>query len=205
MPLVGARVIGALSVLRGIKVWIVQRTGSCAFDSRTALRCLSSRTASGKHLQHLDFSVVESAEAIRDRVSSAIARMHLRLTQKSLTAISSAGVPLIIEVLSMSFQPCRKLHNFINLFDAEGAYQCRIHGGDRFATTPDAWQGRTHARHVVVTTPRKFADTINTGIAAREDCYVRPTCKHPRGPSAGASSCSDCERWGCVCIGSMVA
>lgn len=118
---------------------------------------------------------------------STIARMHIsNLTPKIFDReFRQQGVPLIIEgALDELPADAWKLHNFIKLFDAEDAYQCRIHGGDRFATTPDAWQGRTHARHVVVTTPSKFADTINTGIAAREDCYVQADVQASRAGQA---------------------
>ena len=53
---------------------------------------------------------------------------------------------------------------------------------DAFATSPSKWTGKSHARHVVPTTPSKFAQTIADGIAAREDCYVQADI---RGTSAG--------------------
>lgn len=82
------------------------------------------------------------------------------------------GIPLVIqgaiqEATHWQLQP------FTDLFEPEAAYQCRIHGGDAFATSPGMWKGRSHARQVVLTTPSKFAGTIESGLAAREDCYVQ--------------------------------
>lgn len=103
-----------------------------------------------------------------------IARIHIsRLTPKIFERdFRAPGVPLIIEG-ALTLGEHWKLPSFTSLFDAEATYQCRIHGGDSFATSPDMWRGRSHARHVVSTTPTKFADTISSGIAAREDCYVQ--------------------------------
>jgi len=85
----------------------------------------------------------------------------------------SCGVPLVIQG-ALDMGPHWQLPAFIGLFDPEAKFQCRIHGGDKYATSPDMWQNKTtHARHVVWTSPSKFAETIATGIACREDCYVQ--------------------------------
>ena len=108
------------------------------------------------------------------RSKPTIARRHIsKLTPAIFDAqFRSIGVPLVIEgALDASCD--WQLDAFVNSFDPEATFQCRIHGGDGYAKAPSMWQGRSHARHVVDTTPRKFAETITGGIAAREDCYVQ--------------------------------
>lgn len=103
-----------------------------------------------------------------------IARIHISMLTPELfdRRFRSVGVPLIIEgALDIGSQ--WRLQAFVGLFPEDVTYGCRIHGGDSFATSPDMWRGKSHARHVVQTSPAKFADTIATGIAAREDCYVQ--------------------------------
>ena len=92
----------------------------------------------------------------------------------------SCGVPLIIQG-ALQMGPHWELQEFVSLFEAEAAYQVRIHGGDSFATTPDMWRNKkSHARHVVWTSPQKFADTIATGIAARyARCAIQTRAVHP--------------------------
>jgi hypothetical protein len=116
-----------------------------------------------------------------------IARVHIsKMTPKMFDReFRQPGVPVVITgALDQIPAEAWKLHNFIALFDEEATYQCRIHGGDKFATTPDAWRGKSHARHVVATTPRKFADSITSGIAAREDCYVQADIQASRAGQA---------------------
>jgi hypothetical protein len=82
-------------------------------------------------------------------------------------------VPVVIEGMLPQADHRWELHSFVEMFDPAATYSCRVHGGDKFATTPSLWKGKSHARHVVMTTPRKFADTITSGVGAREDCYVQ--------------------------------
>ena len=109
----------------------------------------------------------------------------------------SCGVPLIIEGALDSAAEHWRLQSFVNLFSPEATYQCRIHGGDAFATSPDMWRNKkSHARHVVWTSPGKFADTITSGIAAREDCYVQADIQ---GTQAGNKLAPDMDRIGQRC------
>ena len=85
----------------------------------------------------------------------------------------SKGVPEIIEGLFEEDVSQWELGNFWPLLDEDAPIQCRIHGADRHAVTPSRWTGRSHARHVVTTTGRKYAETIASGVAQREDCYVQ--------------------------------
>ena len=85
----------------------------------------------------------------------------------------SKGIPVIIEGLFEKDMSQWELGNFWPLLDESAPIQCRIHGADRFATTPTRWTGLSHARHVVTTTGRKYAETIASGVAQREDCYVQ--------------------------------
>ena len=66
-----------------------------------------------------------------------------------------------------------RLSRFCELLDPAAAYSCRIHGGDGYAQQPGRWTGKSHARHTVLSSARKFAEAITTGVAAREDCYVQ--------------------------------
>ena len=76
-----------------------------------------------------------------------------------------------------------KLHNFIALFDEEAPTSA---ASTRRQVCDDAGRvaGKSHARHVVATTPRKFADSITSGIAAREDCYVQADIQASRAGQA---------------------
>ena len=115
-----------------------------------------------------------------------IARLHIsQLTPALFDAkFRQPGVPLVIEgAIDLSSFDWR-LHSFVETFDAEATYQCRVHGGDAFARTPSKWSGKSHARHVVPTTPRKYAQTITDGIAAREDCYVQADIRGTRAGEA---------------------
>lgn len=106
------------------------------------------------------------------------------------------GVPLVIEG-ALSMGPHWQLQSFEKLFTPDAAYQCRVHGGDAFATSPDMWRNRkTHARHVVWTSPGKFAETIAAGIAEREDCYMQADIQ---GTVAGDKLVPDLTRIGRVC------
>ena len=109
----------------------------------------------------------------------------------------SCGVPLIIEGALDAGAAHWRLQEFVGLFSPDATYQCRVHGGDSFATSPDMWRNRkSHARQVVWTTPGKFADTINSGIAAREDCYVQADIQ---GTAAGDRLAPDLARIGARC------
>ena len=114
-----------------------------------------------------------------------VARLHISQLTPALfdTRFRVPGVPLIIEgALDLPAFEWR-LQPFVESFaSSEVTYLCRIHGSDAFATSPSKWTGKSHARHVVPTTPSKFAQTITDGIAAREDCYVQADI---RGTSAG--------------------
>ena len=66
-----------------------------------------------------------------------------------------------------------RLSCFCELLDPAAAYSCRIHGGDGYAQQPGRWTGKSHARHTVLSSARKFAEAITSGVAAREDCYVQ--------------------------------
>jgi len=66
-----------------------------------------------------------------------------------------------------------RLERFCELLDPAAAYSCRIHGGDGYAQQPGRWTGKSHARHTVLSSARKFAEAITSGVAAREDCYVQ--------------------------------
>uniref|UniRef100_A0A7S2IVI5 JmjC domain-containing protein n=1 Tax=Haptolina brevifila TaxID=156173 RepID=A0A7S2IVI5_9EUKA len=126
--------------------------------------------------------------------TNAVARIHIsQLTPALFDAHHrSVGVPLIIEG-ALDKAVDWRLPAFVNSFDPEATYQCRIHGGDSFAVSPSKWSGKTHARHVVPTTPRKFAETITSGVAQREDCYVQADIS---GTSAGRAIEADLERIG---------
>ena len=114
--------------------------------------------------------------------SQTIRRLHIsQLTPERFDREHrSCGVPLIIQG-ALQMGPHWELQEFVSLFEAEAAYQVRIHGGDSFATTPDMWRNKkSHARHVVWTSPQKFADTIATGIAARyARCAIQTRAVHP--------------------------
>lgn len=101
--------------------------------------------------------------------SRTVQRLHIsQLTPERFEReFRAPGVPLIIEgALSMGSH--WRLDEFVSLFEPEAAYQVRIHGGDSFATSPDMWRNKkSHARHVVWTSPEKFGDTIAAGIATR--------------------------------------
>ena len=99
----------------------------------------------------------------------AVARTHIsKLTPEIFDShFRSKGVPLVIEG---ALDPAIdwRLESFVGSFDAGVSYQCRVHGGDSFATSPDMWRNKkSHARHVVWTSPEKFGDTIAAGIATR--------------------------------------
>ena len=95
------------------------------------------------------------------------------------------GVPCVIQGAIRSDVSQWRLGTFASSLESSGTtYACRIHGGDSFATTPQMWRGRSHARHVVRTTPQKFAETITSGVGAREDCYVQADIQ---GTAAAAS------------------
>jgi hypothetical protein len=103
-----------------------------------------------------------------------VARMHITQLNPTLfhEQFRSRGVPLIIEgALDPSVD--WELGSFVQSLDPQASYQVRVHGNDGFARTPSRWNGKSHARHVVSTTAGKFQETIRSGIAAREDCYVQ--------------------------------
>jgi len=67
-----------------------------------------------------------------------------------------------------------RLERFVALLGADTEIGCRIHGNDGHALAPERWRHKkSHAKHVVQTTARKFADSIASGVAAAEDCYVQ--------------------------------
>jgi hypothetical protein len=91
------------------------------------------------------------------------------------------GVPLIIRgALDGEMAHNWVLRAFVDLFEPEDTFHCRVHGGDEYASTPDMWRSKSHARHVVRTTARKFGDTIASGVARREDCYVQADVRNTR-------------------------
>ena len=92
----------------------------------------------------------------------------------------SPGIPVVIQGALPSPPHRWALRPFVNLFEPDASYHCRIHGSDGFARVPSAWHGKSHARHVIPTTPHKFAETISSGLAAREDCYVQADIQNTR-------------------------
>lgn len=131
----------------------------------------------------------------RPAAALAIARVHISQLSPGYfdEHFRLPGVPCVIEGALESGADHWRLGTFIERFGPNDAYQCRIHGGDSFATSPDMWRGKSHARHVVLTTPRKFADTISSGIAHREDCYVQADIQ---GTNAGAAVAAHLEELG---------
>jgi len=108
-------------------------------------------------------------------ISDAVKRIHLsQLTPAIFERHRSQGTPLIIEgALDSPPTGSWRLKRFIELLGPESAHQCRIHGGGGYATSPLRWSGRSHAKHVVTLTARRFGETIAAGMAAEEDCYVQ--------------------------------
>ena len=122
----------------------------------------------------------------------AIDRIHVRRLTPALfrKRFVEKGVPVVIEGLFESDDMSQwQLANFWQLLDEGAPLQCRVHGGDRHATTPSRWVGKTHARRVVTTTGRSYAETIATGVAQREDCYVQSDIRNTH---AGASTPNSC-------------
>lgn len=119
-----------------------------------------------------------------------VARRHiLTLTPETFhKEFRLPGVPVIIEGALPT--PPHKWHlaAFVELLPPETSFQCRVHGNDRFATEPQRWQGKSHARQIIPTTPRRFAETVVAGIASREDCYVQADIQHSRAGSEIASA-----------------
>ena len=128
------------------------------------------------------------------RDPKAVARIHISQLTPSLfeTHYRSLGVPLVVEgALDNSID--WRLATFVDSLDTGATYQCRVHGADAFATQPSKWTGRSHARHVVPTTAQKFAETIRSGVAEREDCYVQADV---RDTQAGRAMERDLKRIG---------
>ena len=131
------------------------------------------------------------ARAARSSHSQPITRRHIsQLTPEVFEAeFRSRGVPVVIQGALDAGNERWRLKRFVDLFDADASFQCRIHGGDSFATTPDRWRHqKSHARHVVWTSPSKFAHTIATGVAQREDCYVQANIQRTRAGQLLASA-----------------
>ena len=120
-----------------------------------------------------------------------VARVHIsQLTPGTFEAhYRSLGKPVIIEgaldrVLDGPQSMDWNLVAFASSFAVDAVYQCRVHGGDSYATTPNKWKGRSHARRVVATTPAAFAASVQSGAASREDCYVQADIQ---GTAAGSA------------------
>ena len=102
--------------------------------------------------------------------TEAIARVHISQLDPAMfeAQFRSLGVPVIIEG-ALDRKHDWSLRAFSGSFAPDASYQCRVHGGDQYATAPWRWSGKSHARHVITTTPGRFADTIASGVAARDD------------------------------------
>mmetsp|Transcript_4014 Transcript_4014/g.13260 ORF Transcript_4014/g.13260 Transcript_4014/m.13260 type:complete len:416 (-) Transcript_4014:440-1687(-) len=110
-----------------------------------------------------------SSAASIDRICAA------KLTPALFKRYQLSGTPLLIEGCLRS--PSSGQHDWSlgSFVAAVGPEQltCRIHGGDGFATSPDRWHSRSHMRSSVVTSASVFSESIASGLAAANDCYVQ--------------------------------